>query len=120
MKPLIALLLVCVCTQAIADTYRWVDDDGQVHYSDRPHEGAVKVEVGSAQTYSQPKPAAGGTQPARRSPSASESQAPAYASLRVVRPAPQETYRNIGGQLPVTLSINPGLRPGHADGCFPR
>lgn len=38
-----ALMLVSVA--AAADTYRWVDADGNVHYGDRPVRGSQEVEV---------------------------------------------------------------------------
>ncbi len=107
------ILLILACAQAGADTYRWVDNTGQVHYSDRPTEGATKVQLGNAQTYQQPRRS---TPPpvTRQDAAATPDTASPYTSLRVVRPAPEETYRNIGGQLLVTLSLNPGLRAGHS------
>lgn len=114
MRAILTLLLIGLCAQSGAATYRWVDDAGQVHYSDRPREGAVKVELRSAQSYQQPR-AAESRKPVAQPAARPVSEAPVnpYASVRIVRPAPQETYRNIGGQLPVTLSLNPGLRGGH-------
>ncbi len=110
MKLFLILLLLSLGAQAAGATYRWVDESGQVHYSDRPREGAVKVELGGAQTYTQPKA------PARTAAPTSPDAAPAsrYASLRIVKPGPEESYRNIGGQLPVTLSLNPNLSPAHS------
>jgi len=32
--------------------YRWTDENGQVHYSDRPEPGAVEVRLSGAQGYS--------------------------------------------------------------------
>ena len=113
MKPLLTMLLMCLCAQAAGATYRWVDETGQVHFSDRPREGAVEVQLGGAQTYTQPKPSVNRFAPAPQDNKTATVAASPYASLRVVRPAPQETYRNIGGQLPVTLSLSPNLRVGH-------
>lgn len=115
MKPLFTLLLLCLCAQAAGAAYRWVDESGQVHYSDRPREGATRIELGGAQTYQGPRAPA--TRPAStQEGGATPPAAPAeiYTSLRVVRPGPEETYRNIGGQLPVTLSLSPALKPGHS------
>ena len=39
---------------AAAPTYRWVDAQGQVHYSDRPVEGAQEVELKDIQSYTPP------------------------------------------------------------------
>ncbi len=38
------LLAVLVAPLAQAEVYRWVDEDGTVHYSDEPHEGGDKAE----------------------------------------------------------------------------
>lgn len=112
MKQLALLLLTCLALPAMAATYRWVDQEGVVHYSDKPQEGAKEITTPNAQTYTSAtrstQAPATGARPQNRDP------APAiYQSLRVVRPAPQETYRNIGGELAVSLSLSPALRPGH-------
>lgn len=52
-----ALLLLGATMPAQATTYRWVDDKGVVHYSDRPQPGADKVNLPSAQTYNSGSPA---------------------------------------------------------------
>jgi len=40
----IALLLIVFGSSAYAEIYRWVDENGKVHFSDTPHEEA-KVEI---------------------------------------------------------------------------
>ncbi len=112
MKSLAGLLLICLSLPAAAATYRWVDANGQVHYSDRPRENAEKVEISGAQTYTPTGRAR--PQAASRGTGSEDEAQPIYQSLRVVRPAPQETYRNIAGRLPVTLSLTPSLSPGHS------
>lgn len=47
-------LISCAITTAVAQTYRWVDKDGVVHYSDQPEKGAEKIDLPSAQTYKAP------------------------------------------------------------------
>jgi len=34
--------------------YKWVDEDGVVHYSDRPQEGAEEIQLPTTQRSSQP------------------------------------------------------------------
>ena len=47
------------CSAVLAATvYKWVDDDGVVHYSDQPHPNAQKLQVHDVQTY---RPSAGDT-----------------------------------------------------------
>jgi hypothetical protein len=42
---LIGAGLLLVSAAAAAETYRWVDAEGKVHYSDRPTQGAQEVQV---------------------------------------------------------------------------
>jgi len=46
-------LISFACSVALATTvYKWVDEDGVIHYSDQPHPNAQKIEVQGVQTYS--------------------------------------------------------------------
>ncbi|HTC52224.1 MAG TPA: DUF4124 domain-containing protein [Steroidobacteraceae bacterium] len=59
MRGLPLLILLGACTGAWAATvYKWVDDNGVVHFSDQPNPKAQKIEVAGAQTYGAPPPAA--------------------------------------------------------------
>src|SRR4029077_3941372 len=53
MRTLVFTLMSIVCSLALAGVtvYRWVDEQGIVHYSDQPHANAEKVHVNAAQTY---------------------------------------------------------------------
>ena len=51
------MLGACTCDGA-ATVYKWVDDNGVVHFSDQPNPKAQKIEVAGAQTYAAPAPAA--------------------------------------------------------------
>ena len=63
MRALAFTLMFSVATLALAGAtvYRWVDDQGVVHYSDQPHANAEKLHVNAAQTY---KPTGPDTAPA--------------------------------------------------------
>lgn len=108
----VALLLAA--SLALAQAYRWVDEDGVVHYSDQPHPGAEEVELESAPAVNMPAPrrAAGAGAAA---PTTDDSQQPAdgYDSLTVASPAAEETLWNIGGVLNVSLDLQPALQSGH-------
>src|SRR5690606_21195191 len=111
------LVLACLVVSAAAtgatEVYRWVDEDGVVHFSDQPHPGAEKLEVADPPTV----PAYRRSTPAQRTPA--QQQAPAtpataaYQSLEIVQPAAEETLWNIGGRLTVVLGLQPALQPGH-------
>ena len=36
MKSIFIVLMLLFCSQAVAEIYKWVDDQGKVHYSDKP------------------------------------------------------------------------------------
>jgi hypothetical protein len=112
----VSALLAAPVAQAAADVYRWVDEDGVVHYSDQPHPGAERLRIESAPAPGTRLPAnatgarrAGAEQAAGQDPDPSFS----YQSLTVSQPVAEETLWNIGGTLNVTLDLQPTLRPGH-------
>ncbi|MEJ2127241.1 MAG: DUF4124 domain-containing protein [Woeseiaceae bacterium] len=114
-RPILALLGLLAAAHASADVWRWVDEDGVVHFSDTPVEGAQQVDVSeSARTTgarvfrdTAPSAAPGEEQPAE------EQQAFRYQSLAITSPAAEETLWNIEGTLGVSLSVSPALQQGH-------
>ena len=98
----------------MAQAYRWVDEDGVVHYSDRPREGAEQIVLPKQNTVSVPR---------RQTPSQATQTEPAeddspaepfrYTSLEITSPAAEETLWNIEGVLNVSLNVQPALQPGH-------
>ena len=112
------LIPICLLWTAVdaGPAYRWVDENGQVHYSDRPVPGAARIELTtarpsapSADRASLPRPEA----PERR-----ELPPAAYAGFAVLQPARQETLWGTGGRVDVTLQIRPELQPGHHLGYY--
>ncbi len=92
--------------------YRWVDDDGITHYSDRPVPGAELVilpKSSSSRVRTFRRPAAT-SQPNQ----ADSVQAPfRYESIELVSPTAEETLWNIEGVLSVSVAVNPSLQAGH-------
>ena len=115
MRTIIAFLAVFATGVVLAQAYRWVDEDGVVHYSDRPHEGAEEIILPQSTRPTRtvaalPRPRAVVDEAAE---SAGEPEAPFnYEVVEVVAPAPEETLWNIEGVLNVSLRIQPGLRTG--------
>jgi hypothetical protein len=108
-SPLLVLcLLACggVAGAQTTTTYRWVDAQGVVHYSDMPQPGAEVLHVPAAQTY-RATPAT----PAGVSPTSSDSSGSPYQSCSVVQPA-AEASLYAPDSVPVSVSLAPGLRPG--------
>lgn len=118
LRRLLLLTTLLASGLAAAQVYKWVDEDGVVHFSDQPRAGAEEVELLRS-------PSPPGVQPGRPGAQSTPSTvataaAPAadetvtdYQSLRVVSPAPEVTLWNIGGTLDVSLELQPALQPGH-------
>ncbi len=114
-RPIFVLLALLVATAVMAEAYRWMDDDGIMHYSDRPQEGAERFELPK---YSGPRPAPRRTttQPAQSTVLErlqKERVQFRYEVLRISAPGAEETLWDIGGALNVSLAVTPALQPGH-------
>ncbi len=113
-RAILALLGIFGAAVATADVWRWVDDDGVVHFSDTPVEGAERIDVSEssrttgARVFTPPPRVTADGEPA---PEAEEEFR--YESLTVVSPAAEETLWNIEGLLSVSLAVSPGLQTGH-------
>ena len=113
-RPIFVLIGLLAAASVMAQAYKWVDENGVTHYSDRPREGAEVVELSEytrttgAQIYRAPPEAAGDPE------AAPPEEAPfRYESLSVSAPGAEETLWNIEGVLNVSLALSPGLQSGH-------
>lgn len=117
----IALVAIVSAGAVMAQAYRWVDEDGIVHYSDTPVEGAERIELSSDNSRRSrpqaPRATARTTQPQPGTRDTDEPSQPAapfrYETLIISAPAAEQTLWNIEGVLSVNLDLRPGLRPGH-------
>ena len=115
MRLFIAASILAATGTVLAEAYRWVDENGTVHYSDKPVPGAVQIELPSDNRIaSRQRFRAAPAVPAQ---SAGDRQANVgvfkYESLAVASPAAEETLWNIEGRLNVTLDLRPALQGGH-------
>jgi DNA-binding IclR family transcriptional regulator len=107
-RCLAVLSLFALASLAVAaTTYRWVDSQGVVHYSDTPHPGAQEIQLTGAQTYH------GTASPAAVAPPAADKQASAaaYQSCAITQPAP-DTALYAPETINVSVRSTPTLRPG--------
>jgi hypothetical protein len=106
---LLVFALLAAPAFASQSVWKWVDDKGVTHYSDRPVQGAQKVEI-----------AVGSRSDTYRSSSASPSDsgnqrneaAETYRNFEILRPGNDETIPNTGGSVDVRLRFEPALRSG--------
>ncbi len=111
-RTILVLLALLAASAAFADAYTWTDEDGVVHYSDRPHPGARRIDIA--------EPNSGralARQQDNTSTPADDDSADGgpvrYDSFSVASPGAEETLWNIEGVLNVSLSLTPALQPGH-------
>ena len=86
---------------ALATIYKWVDEDGKVHYSDKPREGAQVLtpnpNTENAIKFSVPHEA----QVDDQQPTANN------ISVQILSPVDQQTLRNNSGDFTVTATVSP-------------
>ena len=110
-RPIFVVIALLCVAAAAQEAYRWVDENGVVHYSDRPSEGAEQIELPTpnvAQTRRiAPAPAT------RTEVKPADEPAPVYEAINIVSPAEEETLWNIEGVLNVSVSLTPAMQAGH-------
>ena len=112
LRLFLAVISLLAAGLAAAQAYRWVDEDGVVHYSDRPQPGAERIDLPRQEPRARaaaPAPRVGATVDEDAEPEAPFS----YESLSVASPGAEVTLWNIEGILNVSLDLQPALQPGH-------
>ena len=114
MRPMLQHCLVALSLFALggaavsAVTYRWVDPQGVVHYSDTPHPGAQEIQLTGAQTYhGAPSAAPAATAPA----TAAKANASAYQSCAITQPTPEASLY-APDSVDISVRSSPSLREG--------
>ena len=111
LRTILVALGVLAAGAAFAEAYTWTDDEGVVHYSDRPQPGAKQIEL-PEQNVRRPAPTV--RRGTTGDEAADESAGPfQYRSIEISAPGAEETLWNIEGVLNVTLDLQPALQPGH-------
>jgi hypothetical protein len=107
MRKLLVTLMLLLAPLALATTvYKWVDEDGVVHYSDQPHPNAQKVQLKAAQTYNAAPGAA--TQSAPQPPPPPPH---TYRGCMIAQPPNSSDLANIDS-LSVIVQTEPALHAG--------
>jgi hypothetical protein len=114
-RLLLTVFLLVGAAAGATEIYRWVDSDGVVHFSDRPTEGAERMELQEPQIISPPAVRT------RRSNSGEEGESAdtdRYRTLEIVSPGQEEVLWNIEGQLDVSMRLQPRLQAGDRVSLF--
>lgn len=114
MRILILLLSLVLASSALAkddEVYKWVDENGVIHYTDKPpRKDAEPAKLPPLQTYK------GGTAPdLRRFDKGPRDGTPpaGAAQVQIVTPARDETFRSAERVVPIAVMVTPSLRQGH-------
>ncbi|MCO6441991.1 MAG: DUF4124 domain-containing protein [Nitrococcus mobilis] len=102
-----AVLFLLAALPAVAVVYKWTDEKGGVHFSDKPHPGAKRLDLEQPPVISLP--------PVEEAPSAAPRASPetkGYAQFGIVQPHAEATVRNNPGTVVVRFRIEPELRAG--------
>ncbi len=110
------LLVLAGLTLSLAaqpqEIYRWVDKDGQVHYSDQPGAAnAQRVILADPNAY-ESEPSFGDYAPADSAPQETDEAAP-YGSLAIVQPTPDQVFFGADATVVVAAELGGTLRPDH-------
>jgi hypothetical protein len=84
---LFTLMLLAAPLALAGPIYKWVDENGVVHYSDQPHENAQKIQLGAPQTYK-------ATQYAE-APAVVDAAPPLSYKCAVISPTDQQTFTSV-------------------------
>ena len=113
MRALLAVLLILPVLAYAADkkpeVYKWVDENGVVHYTDKPpSDNAKPAKLPPLQTYK------GGTTPnlSKFEKGPQGGKATGAAQIEVVTPAQDETFRSGERTVPVAVMVTPQLKEG--------
>lgn len=111
LKQLSIVFLSLATCASYAQVYKWTDSQGVVHFSDKPHTGAVSIDNIESQSYSASAP------PPTEDTSTEVKQEPqkkvVYSKVAIVQPQDQVTIRNNQGYVVVTAEIVPNLQANH-------
>lgn len=105
------IVLITATGTAMADVYMWVDETGQVHYSDQWVPGCEKVEIAESPTVAPssepPGPPVTETMPLPDPPVSATDEEPIYQGLRVISPREDECLRRTGEIVKVVVEVDP-------------
>lgn len=114
-RSIIAIIALFAATAVVADAYKWVDEDGVVQYSDRPHPGAERFRLPTDdQSISGYSPVRSASLSSSQNDEPPADDGPVrYESLTISAPGAEQTLWNIAGVLNVSLAVTPGLQSDH-------
>jgi hypothetical protein len=117
MKSLLIAVVLLLCTASLqAQIYRWVDEEGNVQFSDIPPPGnqppAETVDLPKPSTMDSYRPPAEATDTTDADTAEGEKPV-SYRHFSISSPPDDEALRENAGNVTITVDISPDLQPGH-------
>lgn len=109
---LITSMIAGYAVNCSAEIYRWVDDQGNVEFSDEPRQGSEKIEVGPTATITLPKPEDVDNLITPDDPT--EAPRSLYTKLEISFPEDNSAFNSGNGDVSVTMLVEPSLLPNHS------
>ena len=106
MRAFLLIALLILSASSLATVYRWVDENGKVHYSDEPKSNAEAVDLNENTQNSMTI----NTPPQAKESPKTESQI--NYSVTIISPQEEATIRDNNGDLTVNVSVSPQLPRG--------
>lgn len=103
----LVLLLLAFPGMSSAKIYRWVDEQGVEHFSDKPKQGSQEIQLPDPGHY-KPSPS-----PKRKPQKPIIEERAEYESLAITEPTQNATVRNNAGRVSVSVTTQPNLHAGH-------
>jgi len=118
MWRLLILLLIASSGVATAGVYRWVDDNGQIHFSDKPQAGAKQIKLKATSVYTPPvQNESEADSQVEQEVRVDADENPAvpvdYEVISIVGPENNQVVRSSEGTVDVSVELRPGLQSGH-------
>lgn len=108
LKTGIVIVSLLLSLSVHAQIYKWTDSQGNVHFSDKPHKGAEKIELPEVQTFSPPAI----PESKALADEVQEDAGDFYKTVQIAQPESEATIRNNQGLVSVLVDLQPNLRVG--------
>lgn len=109
---LILSFLLSVSIQA--DIYKYIDEEGNVVFTDRPYPAAERIKTDKVQTIEAPAPRPAATQPVAPE-EADEPEKKGYTKLEITSPKNDSSVRDNAGNILINVALAPALDAGAGD-----
>lgn len=112
MRVTITLLILCLSASPLsaAEAWRWVDAEGNVEYADTPRPGATRIELPEPMVVPARPPVAQTPVLDGTVADVATGTAVPYTAISITDPANEDTLRDNGGNLIVSVSLTPALQ----------